>query len=186
MNWKDIGTKLAALGLPALGAAIAGPAGMAVGKLIAGSLGLGADATPEQTAAALGNVSGDQIVALKTIEAQMARDKLEHDTKERQADSADLAAINQTMQAEGKSEHWLQWSWRPLNGLSLALGSLLLVVGVLVMAGVAIYNKDFASLNAIPTIVMSVSAALAVPGAVCGVTAWHKGVMQRIQAQNGA
>jgi hypothetical protein len=27
-----------------------------------------------------------------------------------------LAAINATMQAEAKSEHWIQWSWRPLFG----------------------------------------------------------------------
>lgn len=27
-----------------------------------------------------------------------------------------IAAINATMQAEAKSEHWMQWSWRPLFG----------------------------------------------------------------------
>jgi hypothetical protein len=27
-----------------------------------------------------------------------------------------LAVVNATMQAEGKSEHWPQWSWRPYNG----------------------------------------------------------------------
>jgi len=31
------------------------------------------------------------------------------------------AAINATMQAEAKSEHWLQWSWRPLVGLTFTL-----------------------------------------------------------------
>lgn len=186
MNWKDLVKPLASLGLPIIGAAIGGPAGAAVGKGLAAALGLGADASPEQTAAALGNVNGEQIVALKALDAQMAKDKLEHDTALRQADSADLASVNTTMQAEGKSEHWMQWSWRPLNGYALALGSFALVLGVLYMAIVAVMNKDFATLNAIPTVVMAVTAALAVPGAVCGVTAWHRGVAQRIEAQNGA
>lgn len=182
MNLKDLAKQLASLGLPILGAAIGGPAGAIAGKGLAAALGLGAEATTEQTAAALGNVSGEQLVALKALDAQMAKDKLEHDSAQRKADSDDLGQVNQTMREEGKSEHWMQWSWRPLNGYALAFGSFALVIGVLVMAGMAVYQKDFASLNAIPTIVMAVTAALAVPGAVCGVTAWHRGVMQRIQA----
>lgn len=27
-----------------------------------------------------------------------------------------VQAVNTTMQAEAKSEHWLQWSWRPMIG----------------------------------------------------------------------
>ncbi len=29
-----------------------------------------------------------------------------------------LTAINATMQAEAKSEHWMQWSWRPTFGFT--------------------------------------------------------------------
>lgn len=184
MNWKDLAKQLANLGLPILGAAIGGPAGAIAGKGLAAALGLGANATPEQTATALGNLSGDQLVALKALDAQMEKDKLEHDAAVRKNESEDVAQVNQTMREEGKSEHWLQWSWRPLNGYSLAIGSFALVLGVLYMAIVAVTNKDFATLNAIPTVVMAVTAALAVPGAVCGVTAWHRGVAQRIEAQN--
>lgn len=186
MNWKDLAKQVANLGLPAIGGALLGPGGVAAGKLLASALGLGAAATPEQTAAALGNLSGDQVVKLRELDTELAKAKLQAEIEERKADSSDLATVNATMQAEGKSEHWLQWSWRPLNGYALAIGSLALVIGVLVMAGIAVYNKDFATLNAIPTVVMAVTAAMAVPGAVCGVTAWHRGVAQRIEAQNGA
>src|SRR3990172_1748754 len=31
-----------------------------------------------------------------------------------------LEAVNATMQAEAKSEHWMQWSWRPLVGYTFA------------------------------------------------------------------
>lgn len=27
-----------------------------------------------------------------------------------------IASVNATMQAEAKSEHWIQWSWRPMFG----------------------------------------------------------------------
>lgn len=29
----------------------------------------------------------------------------------------ELESVNQTMREEAKSEHWLQWSWRPIIGL---------------------------------------------------------------------
>jgi hypothetical protein len=32
-----------------------------------------------------------------------------------QFSSTVITAVNQTMQAEGKSEHWIQWSWRPFG-----------------------------------------------------------------------
>lgn len=33
-----------------------------------------------------------------------------------QFQASTIAAVNATMQAEAKSDHWLQWSWRPLFG----------------------------------------------------------------------
>src|SRR5258708_15818424 len=93
MNWKDIAKQLANLGLPILGAAIAGPAGAIVGKGLAAALGLGADATPEQTAAALGNVNGEQLVALKALDAQMAKDQLEASTRQ-------VESVNKTLPTE--------------------------------------------------------------------------------------
>lgn len=31
-----------------------------------------------------------------------------------------ISSVNDTMQAEAKSEHWLQWAWRPIVGLTLS------------------------------------------------------------------
>ena len=36
------------------------------------------------------------------------------------AESAVISAVNKTMQAEAKSEHFLQWSWRPFVGFTFA------------------------------------------------------------------
>jgi len=35
-----------------------------------------------------------------------------------QFQSATLASVNATMQAEAKSEHWMQWAWRPCFGFT--------------------------------------------------------------------
>ena len=32
--------------------------------------------------------------------------------------AAAIASVNTTMQAEAKSEHWMQWSWRPTFGFT--------------------------------------------------------------------
>ena len=34
------------------------------------------------------------------------------------AESAMVASVNQSMQAEAKSEHWAQWLWRPVVGFT--------------------------------------------------------------------
>ena len=47
--------------------------------------------------------------ALYNFELQM-RDK----------DNEVIKAVNDTMQTEAKSEHWLQWSWRPLVGITFS------------------------------------------------------------------
>lgn len=31
-----------------------------------------------------------------------------------------IASVNATMQAEAKSEHWMQWSWRPTVGFTFS------------------------------------------------------------------
>ena len=40
--------------------------------------------------------------------------------KELEADMKALVAVNQTMQAEAKSEHWVQYTWRPLVGFTFS------------------------------------------------------------------
>ncbi len=40
--------------------------------------------------------------------------------KEVEQDIRVIEAVNQTMQAEARSEHWLQWSWRPIVGLTFS------------------------------------------------------------------
>jgi hypothetical protein len=109
VDWKSIGKQLAAIGLPILGTALGGPAGGLVGKAIAGALGLGQDATPEQTAAALGNLSGEQLVALRAIEADLAKEQLKSDT------ALALGQI-EVNKIDAASDSMFQKGWRPMAG----------------------------------------------------------------------
>ena len=101
---------------------------------------------------------------------------MSYSLKMAQEDTKRLQAVNNTMQAESKSEHWPQWSWRPFNGF---------------MFGITIFmNYGF------PPIVnmFQPEAALSpadIPsdvfmawGAVLGVTSWHRGVAKREASGN--
>lgn len=111
-------------------------------------------------------------------DAKMAELRVQAEQNSMKFESELVQAVNQTMQAEAKSEHWLQWSWRPLNGYALAIGSLASVIGTLWLCYQAVVAKDPGALNALPTLVTSITMVLAIPGAVCGVTAWHRGMNQ--------
>jgi hypothetical protein len=175
MEWKDV-AKVVGGAAPILGTLLGGPGGAAVGALIASALGAGN--TPDEVSQAL-VTNPDAAVKLKEIESRRQVDLqtllVQAEGNRLSADTAAIQAVNATMQAEAKSEHWLQWSWRPLNGYALAIGSLATVFAVLYLSYIAVVMKDANALLTIPTIVTSITMALGVPGAVCGVTAWFRG-----------
>ena len=115
MDWKSIGGQIANIGLPLLGGALGGPGGALIGKGIAAALGLGQNATPEQTAAALGNISGEQLVAIRAIEADLAKAQLNADT------SLALGQID-TNKIEASQAGLFKGGWRPGTGWICVLG----------------------------------------------------------------
>lgn len=136
MDWKDLAKQLANIGLPLIGGALGGPGGAIVGKGIASALGLGQNATPEQTAAALGNVSGDQLVALRTIEADLAKARMA-------ADSASDANQTALLREDIASDSFYQRGWRPgaawlcVGGLFYTFALRPLLPWILTVCGVA-------------------------------------------------
>lgn len=62
MDWKQVGNTAISVGAPLLGGALFGPAGAAVGSIIAGKFGVSPESTPEQVMAA---ITGDPDAALK-------------------------------------------------------------------------------------------------------------------------
>lgn len=162
MDWKDLAKHLAGIGLPILGGSIGGPAGAIIGKGLAAALGLGADATPEQTATALGSMNGDQLVALKAIEAQMAKDQLA-------ANTALVESVNKTLQTEAMGGSWLQKNHHAIESL-IVVGNICAIYFILPILKIPV--------PAIP------EAAFLMLGAILGVTAWQRGAANVATAKN--
>jgi len=188
MDWKEIATDVAKLGLPLLGAVLPIPGGAAIGSAIASAIG-SSSSNPADILATLQS-SADAMLKAKQFEGQHREKLMEmaynYELEQRKADSADLAAVNATMQAEATSsanENWWQKGWRPFNGYVLGVASLVTVAGVFYLAYLALSGKDPNALNAIPTIVSSIAMVLAIPGASVGIAAWHRGRAQIAEIQ---
>lgn len=115
MRLTDLAGKLASIGLPLLGGALGGPGGALIGKSIAAALGLGQDATPEQTATALGNMNGDHLIALRALETDLAKEQLKADS-ERDRGQVELLKI------DGEKGGFFQKGWRPGAGWICVFG----------------------------------------------------------------
>ena len=163
MEWGDIRNDIAAAA-PMLGTLVGGPAGAAIGGMVASAL--GTEHTPNAVKQALA-INPDAAVKLRQIEADQSV-KLQ-DLVVQQA-GADLAAetarlqtVNTTMQAEAKAEHWPTYTWRPFIGF---------------VAGVMIFGVYFVlPLAKIPVPVVPETVWLML-GGILGVASFYRGKMQ--------
>lgn len=92
-----------------------------------------------------------------------------------------VGEVNATMRAEAKSEHWMQWAWRPFWGFISALAFAGVVFFCLYLGKAAIVDGDSAKLSMVPQVITSFTALFSIPGAILGVTAWHRGKQKRNQ-----
>jgi hypothetical protein len=163
MNWNDI-SALIGKSAPILGTLIGGPAGAAVGALIASGLGVGN--TPDEVSVAL-QTNPDAAVKLKQIEKERQVElqglAVQHAGNVLAAETAQVQAVNQTMQVEAKSEKWPTYSWRPFCGFVFGI-SFFGVYFVLPLLKLPV-----------PSIPFEAWAAL---GAVLGVASWFRGKAQ--------
>lgn len=164
MDWSDLGNVVKSVvgtGAPLIGGLLGGPAGAAVGNIIASVF--GCENTPDaiheavkadpQAAVKLAEIEANAKVQLQQLAVTAAGNELA-------ADTAQIQAVNQTMQAESKSEHWMQWAWRPFNGFMAGI-TLPLVYVVLPLAHIPV--------PAIP------EAVWVMWGAILGVASWWRG-----------
>lgn len=114
MDWQKVGKQLAEFA-PLIGTALAGPAGGAVGTLVASTL--GTDATPD----AVYNTIRANPEALERIQALELNNAAEIQKLLIQAETTRLAEINRTMRAEYATEGWFKTGWRPVIGYTVAL-----------------------------------------------------------------
>lgn len=103
MRWRDVATTVGKAA-PAVGAALAGPAGAVVGGLAARALGV--EATPDAVAQAV-HRDPEASVKLAEIESEARRALIDAQAK--------------VITAEAQSESWLARNWRPLVMLWFAV-----------------------------------------------------------------
>ena len=131
--------------------------------------GITGKADPES---ALRELENNQEFALKFQTAVMS-----HELAQMQENTKRIEAVNETMRAESKSEHWMQWAWRPFNGFMFGITLFMnyafpQIINMFIRAmGTAGKDGTFALLEAgeIPEFVFMAWAS------VLGVTAWHRG-----------
>lgn len=175
MNWSDI-AGVVGKAAPLVGTLLGGPAGGAVGGLIASALGTSND--PESVSEAL-KVDPDAVVKIKQIET-------EHKTRLQEM-SFDLATtqikeVNATMRAEASAEDKWTRRWRPFWGIISAFAFLLVVLFIFVFAMTAVWTGMIEAFTVIPTIIGAFAGLFSVPMVILGVSAHHRGKMQRVQA----
>lgn len=99
MDWKDLGQRVAALGLPILGAHLGGPLGAQVGRQVAQTL--GADADPEIVAQAIAG-RDDALDLLGAAQAEIIAAE-----GEREARLVDLYTRDVQHARETHRGHWM-------------------------------------------------------------------------------
>jgi len=163
MEWKDLTNTISKFA-PLIGTAIGGPAGAAVGALVSATLGTDNDPSVVQQALVsnpeialkLAQLEADQRVQLQTLIVNAEQNRLS-------AETAQLGAVNLTMQTEATAEHWPTYSWRPFIGF---------VFGIMMLGVYFVLPLLHIPVPSVPT-----EAWLAL-GAVLGVASWHRGKMQ--------
>lgn len=102
-------------------------------------------------------IPGDLQLKLEEIAANL-------EEGENAVEIATIESVNKTMREEAKSEHWMQWSWRPFVGFIFGFT----FIGVYFVLPLMKLSP--------PTIP---SEAWLMLGAVLGVASWHRGAQKR-------
>lgn len=136
----------------------------------------------EGAAKGLGTLATDLRSAItgKEILSDETRLKIEQIANQLEVGEQSIVhAVNATMQTEAKSEHWPQWSWRPFWGFTSALAFVAVAALCCLLAYKAVVGGVPEAMNMIPQLVASFTGLFAIPGAILGVTAWHRGQEKR-------
>jgi Holin of 3TMs, for gene-transfer release len=185
MDWKQILGSVAptiAGVLTATGpvGAIGGAALTALSKAVLGK----PDGTPDEVSQAITQgLSPDAIIAIKQadaqLQAQLAATAAQVQIATINADTSDTAAVNTTMQAESKADHWPTYSWRPFIGFAFGLLGLIsgLTAGVSYL-GVMFFGVNAAVLGQLPALIGSEAAVMATMAPVLGIASYFRGKMQ--------
>ena len=106
-----------------------------------------------------------------------------------EAETARIAAVNETMRVEAESDKWWQSGWRPYWGFisGTAWGILIVSISILILT-MAFGPTTGDEVKAVGEAIFDMLPLFAIAGAMVGVTAWWRGKekTKRIEAQNGS
>ncbi len=180
MDWKDIASTIGSAA-PLLGTLIGGPAGGAVGAMVASALGVGNSADEVSQALA---TNPDAAVKLKQIESTRQVDLqglvVQAESNRLASETAAVQAVNATMQTEAKAEHWPTYAWRPFIGFMVGINTAAASVLVLGVYGGVMAGSMQAS-AALPTLPLVLGALAAISGTVLpilGIASYFRGKAQ--------
>ena len=177
MIFEGIARRVAGMGLPMLGQALLGPAGGVVANLVAGALGLETDEPEALERALITNPA-----AAERLAELQERNRHDIEVFAQQAAAQQVGTVNQTMQAEARSEHAWTRTWRPFWGFVTAIAFFITILGLVGFLFAIAISGEWGALSALPAIIQALMILYSVPGAILGVTAWHRGKMQRVRA----
>lgn len=188
MDWKKVGESVVDAA-PLLGQVLLGPAGGAAGTLISTLFGAKAVAAAvleaikadPQSAIKLRGMELDNQLELQKILLASENVRLAEETKRIQEESRQIEAVNLTMRAETVSERWWVSGWRPYWGFSSGTAFFALCLFVCYLAYQAVIGKDANAITMIPNLIFAFTTLFGVPGAILGITAWHRGRKQRAE-----
>lgn len=165
---------------PTAATLLAGPlAGMAT-KFLADKLGASADTVEAVTSAMAGlNETPEGRIKLAEMDAALRAHAIDAGIDLERLAVANAADVNKTMQAEGASEHWPTYSWRPAIGFAVAIDLVASVLVVLVAyVGVMFFKTDAQVLSYLPALLASMAALIGVASPILGIASWFRGKMQ--------
>ncbi len=132
MDWKEIGRTAASVGAPLLGGALFGPAGAAVGSIIAGKFGVSPDATPDQVLAAIDAAGPDAALKLRQIETTHVERLQELENERLRIETADVQSARSVHQ-----HHWMP------SAITMVMCAMFgAIVGALFIWAIPGENKD--------------------------------------------
>lgn len=178
MHWEKVGRKLAKHGLNLLGSSI--PGASFVTGIVADVL--GCVDSPSEIDKALAKANPETIAELKTLQ-------LNHKAKLQEIilgnETARIAEVNKTMREEGKSDKWWQSGWRPFWGFASAFAFVFMCAIIGMLAWRAVTKADSNAMAMIPQMITTLSTLFAIPGAILGISAWHRGKEKITKAKGG-
>lgn len=93
-----------------------------------------------------------------------------------------IESVNRTMRVEAKADDPWPRRWRPFWGFVSGGAFGFIIVIVALCLGYVAFKDPVEFIKNLPMIISALVMLFGIPGTILGVTAWHRGKMQRIEA----